>query len=243
MLATARSHHVEEVLDPSYVPATPDDIALFKEKQTFMYSVLLHCLQTDMGKSIVRGHDKDGDAQKVYDEWISYSTTSTKAQIAVADIMSYVTSVKLDSSWCGTVQGFIVHWKNQVRILEDLGTKDDQFSNSQKHRMLENAVDGIDDLRQVKQVAQHQSSLPGATPITFDSYCTLLLSAAATYDKKFAPLHSSCTKRTVFAHDFYDGGEDPNDQFSDPVMDGLIDEDLHSLEFHLHDHDHGRTQN
>ena len=208
-----------------------------------MYSVLLHCLQTDMGKSIVHGHNKDGDVQKVYNDWILYSTTSTKAQIAVADIMSYVTSVKLDSSWHGTAQGFIVHWKNQVCILEDLGTKDDQFSNSQKHLMLENAVDGIDDLHQVKQVAQHQSSLPGVTPITFDSYCTLLLSAATMYNKKFAPLRSSRTKHTVFTHDFYDDGEDPNDQFSDPVMDGLIDEDPHSLKFHLHDHDHGHTQN
>jgi hypothetical protein len=45
---------------------TPDDIALFAEKQTFMYAVLEAKVLTDQGKAIIRVHETDFDAQKVY---------------------------------------------------------------------------------------------------------------------------------------------------------------------------------
>jgi hypothetical protein len=52
-LATAHSHGCEEVFNPSYKPSTADDIAIFDEKQKFIYSVFEEKLCTDMGKFFV----------------------------------------------------------------------------------------------------------------------------------------------------------------------------------------------
>ena len=67
--------------------------------------------------------------------------------------------------------------------------------------MLENAVFPIQDLRTVKdQASQLQVRL--GTTITYDEYCSLLLSAASTYDAPFLTAVSSRgTQRSVYAHD------------------------------------------
>jgi hypothetical protein len=62
--ATAQA--VSEVLDDSYIPITPDDIALFQEKQKYFYAVLESKVLTDRGKALIRDHEHDFDAQKVY---------------------------------------------------------------------------------------------------------------------------------------------------------------------------------
>jgi hypothetical protein len=54
-----------DVLDETYVPTTADCIALFSEKQKFVYAVLESKVQTDRGKAIVRDNEHDIDAQKV----------------------------------------------------------------------------------------------------------------------------------------------------------------------------------
>jgi hypothetical protein len=53
---------VDDVLDSSYVPNTAEDIALFNEKQKYMYSVLGRILQTAEGKVIVRSCNADRNA-------------------------------------------------------------------------------------------------------------------------------------------------------------------------------------
>ena len=50
-----------------------------------------------------------------------------------------------------------------------------------KHIMIENAVNGISDLRAVKiQAAQLRAQL--GTTLTYEQYCTLVLSASQAYD-------------------------------------------------------------
>ena len=47
-------------------PSTADDIAVFAEKQKFLYAVLESKVLTDRGKAIIRDHEHDFDAQKAY---------------------------------------------------------------------------------------------------------------------------------------------------------------------------------
>ena len=62
--------------------------------------------------------------------------------------------------------------------------------------MLENAVFPIQDLRAVRdQASQLQVRL--GTTITYDEYCSLLLSAASTYDAQFSTAVSSRGTRRV----------------------------------------------
>ena len=63
----AKTHECSEVLDPNYTPGSePEEQELFDAKQTFMFSVFNTNLQTDMGKTIVRNHLTNTDAQAVW---------------------------------------------------------------------------------------------------------------------------------------------------------------------------------
>jgi hypothetical protein len=56
---------VADVLDEMYAPTTVDDIALFSEKQNFVYAVLESKFQTNRGKAVICDHEHEFDAQKV----------------------------------------------------------------------------------------------------------------------------------------------------------------------------------
>jgi len=95
----------DNVLDPAYSPTDPDEISLFKEQKKFVYSALEHCLQTNMGKNIVREHAFDFDAQVVFAKIVKHYTASTAAKISSGTTLSYLTSAKYGSSWTGTAEG------------------------------------------------------------------------------------------------------------------------------------------
>jgi hypothetical protein len=115
----AMAQDISDVLDQNYVPLSADDIVLFTEKQTFVYAVLESKVLTDQGKSIIRDHEHDFDAQKIYQKIKSYHLKSTKPKIDSSVILSYITSCKLvDGTWNSTSEAFIINWQNQVRLYE-----------------------------------------------------------------------------------------------------------------------------
>jgi hypothetical protein len=54
-VATARAQDLQDVLDPLYVPRTPDERAVFLAKQEYLYAVFVQNLLTDEGKTYVQG--------------------------------------------------------------------------------------------------------------------------------------------------------------------------------------------
>jgi len=115
----ARAQDVAEVLDDTYTPTTREATELFDEKQKYVYAILESKVLTDRGKAIVRGHENDYDAQKVYKKLKEHHLKSTKAMIDSSDILSYITAARLGSGeWKGSTEGFIIHWQNQVRLYE-----------------------------------------------------------------------------------------------------------------------------
>ena len=194
--ATAQA--VSEVLDETYIPTTPDDIALFQEKQKYLYAVLESKVLTDRGKALIRDHEHDFDAQTVYQKLKAYHLQSTKAKMESSVILSYITSSRLgEGTWNGTTEAFIINWQNQVRLYEKHVPPSDHFSDGQKRIMLQNAVNGIMELRQVKNTADQMGTTSGST-LTYDEYTTLLLSAATAYDDQFT---AKKAKRHVMMHD------------------------------------------
>jgi hypothetical protein len=77
----AVAQDVAEVLDETYVPSTANYIALFAEKQKFVYAILESKVLTDRGKAIIRDHEHNFDAQKVYKKRKDYHLKSTEAKI------------------------------------------------------------------------------------------------------------------------------------------------------------------
>ena len=121
-------------------------------------------------------------------------------------LLSYITSVRLgNGEWKGTTEAFILNWINQVRLYERQVPDSDHFSDGQKRVMLENAVHGLSELRQVKNNADLEKTKTGQT-LRFDQYTSLLLSAAAAYDSQFA---TKRIKHQVFSHEVFDH-DDPN---------------------------------
>ena len=79
LFIVAKTHECSEVLDPNYTPGSePEEKELFEAKQTFMFSVFNANLQTDMGKTIVRRHLANTDAQAVWKELSEHMSTSSK---------------------------------------------------------------------------------------------------------------------------------------------------------------------
>ena len=76
---TATTHSCEGVLDVHYIPGHDEDNKeLFQQKQYFIHSVFNKVLQRDMGKTIVRKHAPNLDAQSVWREFESHMSTSSK---------------------------------------------------------------------------------------------------------------------------------------------------------------------
>ena len=79
LFIVAKTHNCNGVLDPNYTPSSgPEQKELFEAKQTFMFSVFNANLKTDMGKTIVRRHLANTDAQAVWKELSEHMRTSSK---------------------------------------------------------------------------------------------------------------------------------------------------------------------
>jgi hypothetical protein len=199
---------VSEVLDDGYVPIAPDDIAFFQEKQKYLYAVLESKVLTDRGKALIHDHEHDFDAQKVYQKLEAHHLRPTKAKMESSVILSYITTSLLgEGTWNGTTKSFIINWQNQVRLFKKHVPPSDHFSEGQKRIMLQNAVNGIMELRQVKNTADQIGTTSGNL-LTYDEYTTLLLSAASAYDDQFKAAKS---KRHVMLHEFHHDKAGPGD--------------------------------
>ena len=77
-----------------------DSLELFRLKNDFMYSVFNKCLLSDMGKTIVRKHFDNKNAQRVWEEFATHMTTSSKGKAEKCRLHTYVTTTNrgLDSA-------------------------------------------------------------------------------------------------------------------------------------------------
>ena len=230
--AQARAQDVQDVLNPLYVPTSDEDTALFQEKQKYLYAVLESKVMTDMGRKFVREHERDGDAQKVYEKLLTHHTRSTKAVIDSSNILAYVTSAKLgEGEWKGSTTSFIINWMDKVRQWEKQCPAEDRFSEGHKRVMLQNAVERIPELRAIKIQSELQVHQTGSL-LSYDKYCTLLMSAAQSYDESYKSKMRS--KRTVYFHDLgyaddLDGGAMTQDDGFD------IDSPVDMIQAYAHD--------
>ena len=218
-VAQARAQDLSDVLDPDFVPSTPEGHELFVEKQKFVYAVFEKNLLTDKGKSLVRHYATTFDAQKVYRDISIYAKSSTQAAIEASTLLAYITSANCgDGSWKGTTQAFIHNWQDKIRQYELIIPTGDHFSETIKRTMLENAVGRVPELRAVKnQAAQHKTQ-NGGIELSYTQYCSLLASAAQEYDgsliRDLNP-PPSAARRSVYYQEMYDTEQATEDKYFD----------------------------
>ena len=180
---TARAHDCEEILQPTFRPrGDADSLEFIRLKNDLMYSVFNKCLLRDMGKTIVRKHLDNMNAQRVLEELATHMTTSSKGKAEKHRLHTYVTV--LDKSRKGTTEEFILHFNEEFRQLDEVSPPEESLPYTTRLTFLQTAVHSIPELRMVETMEDFislSSSIPG--PIMgYDNYLTLLQNACIRYD-------------------------------------------------------------
>ena len=182
--ATAKAQGLNSLMDPSFTPGSDEyEQQLFQEQQDFVYSVLISSLKTDFSESLVRDHA--GDAQRILELLHEHHTGNSQySRSEINRITKYLTNIKLDDTWRGTNESFLMHYNDQLRLLDSLVDSDEKLPDNTRVTFLESAVESVPDLRRVKITdIVLQAQLDSTRPISYRSYFDLLKDAAFHLDQ------------------------------------------------------------
>ena len=203
MLVTARAHDCEEILQPTFRPrGDADSLELFMLRNDLMYRVFNKCLLSDMGKTIVRKHLDNMNAQRVWEEFATHMTTSSKGKAEKHRLHTYDTTTVLDKSWKGTTEQFILHFNEQLRHLDEVSPPEESLPYTTRLTLLQPAVHNIPELRMVEtmeEIISLSSSTPGPT-MGYDNHLTLLQNACIRYDSNHTS-RPSAASRAAYQHE------------------------------------------
>ena len=242
VIAFAHLHNVSEVFNPDYMAFSPQEDALLREKNYFVYAMFNKCILTDIGQTIVREHDTDMDAQRVYAKMLILAASSTSADLAKTKIIKYLTTSTLDSRWRGDTQSFLLTWREQMRKLHNILPTDEHYPEAVKKRMLITSVDGIPELANIQAIDNIEFA-KNRTHLNYDQYFDLLLSAAATRDDKMKINPEQKNRRNMVQfHELQDSGyyEDP---FAECGLDSYEYGPNDTLEYSVNQAQQRRQQN
>ena len=182
--ATAKAQGLSTLMDPNFTPGSDEyGQQLFQEQQDFLYSVLISSLKTDFREALVKDHE--GDAQLILELLHEHHTGNSQySRSEINRITKYLTSIKLDDTWRGTNESFLMHYNDQLRLLDSLVDSDEKLPDNTRVTFLESAVESVPDLRRVKITdSVLQAQLDSTRPISYRSYFDLLKDAAFHLDQ------------------------------------------------------------
>ena len=139
-----------------------------------------------MGKTIVRRHLANTDAQSVWKELNEHMRTSSKGASEKRRLTQYVTNTVLDDNFKGTTEQFVLHLNEQFMQLDEISEDSQKIPPTMKLTLMQTAVRSINDLRIVETLDEFQSTTYGhgsSTSLSYDTYYDLLINACVRYDK------------------------------------------------------------
>ena len=166
-------------MDPNFTPGSDEyEQQLFEEQQDFLYSVLISSLKTEFSEALANDHE--GDAQLILDLLHEHHTGNSQySRAEINRITKYLTNIKLDDTWRGTNESFLMHYNDQLRLLDSLVDSDEKVPDNARVTFRESAVESVPDLRRVKITDNAlQAQLDSTRPISYRSYFDLLKDAA-----------------------------------------------------------------
>ena len=182
--ATAKAQGLNSLMDPNFTPGSDEyEQQLFQDQQDFLYSVLISSLKTDFSEALVKDHE--GDAQLIIELLHEHHTGNSQySRSEINRITKYLTNIKLDDTWRGTNESFLMHYNDQLRLLDSLVDSDEKLPDNTRVTFLESAVESVPDLRRVKITDNVlQAQLDSTRPITYRSYFDFLKDAAFHLDQ------------------------------------------------------------
>ena len=122
----------------------------------------------------------EGDAQLIIELLHEHHTGNSQySRSEINRITKYLTNIKLDDTWRGTNESFLMHYNDQLCLLDSLVDSDEKLPDNTRVTFLESAVESVPDLRRVKITDNVlQAQLDSTRPITYRSYFDLLKDAA-----------------------------------------------------------------
>ena len=183
-MATAKEQGLNSLMDPNFTPGSDEyEQQLFQDQQDFLYSVLISSLKTDFSEALVKDHE--GDAQLIIELLHEHHTGNSQySRSEINRITKYLTNIKLDDTWRGTNESFLMHYNDQLRLLDSLVDSDEKLPDNTRVTFLESAVESVPDLRRVKITDNVlQAQLDSTRPITYRSYFDLSKDAAFHLDQ------------------------------------------------------------
>ena len=95
-----------------------------------------------------------------------------------------MTNIKLDDTWRGTNESFLMHYNDQLCLLDSLVDSDEKLPDNTRVTFLESTVESVPDLRRVKITDNVlEAQLDSTRPISYRSYFDLLKDAAFHLDQ------------------------------------------------------------
>ena len=182
--ATAKAQGLNSLMDPNFTPGSDEyEQQLFEEQQDFLYSVLISSLKTEFSEALVKDHE--GDAQLILDLLHEHHTGNSQySRSEINRITKYLTNIKLDDTWRGTNESFLMHYNDQLRLLDSLVDSGEKLPDNARVTFLESAVESVPDLQRVKITDNVlQAQLGSTRPISYRSYFDLLKDAAVHLDQ------------------------------------------------------------
>ena len=182
--ATAKAQGLNSLMDPNFTPGSDEyEQQLFQDQQDFLYSVLISSLKTDFSEALVKDHE--GDARLIIELLHEHHTGNSQySRSEINRITKYLTNIKLDDTWRGANESFLMHYNDQLRLLDSLVDSDEKLPDNTRVTFLESAVESVPDLRHVKITDNVlQAQLDSTRPITYRSYFDLLKDAAFHLDQ------------------------------------------------------------
>ena len=224
--ATAKAQGLNTLMDPNFTPGSDEyEQQLFQEQQDFLYSVLISSLKTDFSEALVKDHE--GDAQLILELLHEHHTGNSQySRSEINRITKYLTNIKLDDTWRGTNESFLMHYNDQLRLLDSLVDSDEKLPDNTRVTFLESAVESVPDLRRVKITdIVLQALLDSTRPISYRSYFDLLQDAAFHLDQ--ATKRGNKIRRTN-VHFFRPNDEDEHQNLSSNDPQVIQQEDVSS---------------
>ena len=144
-------------MDPKFTPGSDGyEQRLFEEQQYFLYSVLISCLKTEFSDALVKDHERD--AQLILDLLHDHHTGNSQySRAEINRITKYLTNIKLDDTWIGTNESFLMHYNDQFCLLDSLVDSDEKLPDNARVTFLESAVESVPDLQRVKIMSSKHS--------------------------------------------------------------------------------------
>ena len=138
----------------------------------------------------MRKHLNNMNAQRVWEEFATHMTTSSKGKAEKCRLHTYVTTTVLDKPWQGTTEQFVLCFNEQFRQVDEVSPTEESLPYTTRLTLLQTAVHNIPELRMVETMEEFitlSSTTPGAMATT--SLCSKMPASDMIAVRNLSPLH------------------------------------------------------